>query len=82
MSKILNERSRLSGRLTVYCLGYFTPSVWTSYVDAPKERKISSITDFGCGTGGYVKVISDAGIYASGFDGNPSTGMFGFCDTR
>ena len=51
-------------------------------MDAPKERKISSITDFGCGTGGYVKVISDAGIYASGFDGNPSTGMFGFCDTR
>ena len=38
-----------------------------------KERKISSVSDFGCGTGGYVKMISDAGIYARGFDGNPST---------
>ena len=36
-----------------------------------KERKISSVSDFGCGTGGYVKMISDAGIYARGFDGNP-----------
>ena len=39
-----------------------------------KEREISSVTDFGCGTGGYVKMISDAGIYARGFDGNPNTG--------
>ena len=31
-----------------------------------KERKISSVSDFGCGTGGYVKMISDAGIYAQG----------------
>ena len=50
------------------------PSVCMSYVDAPKEGNISSVTDFGCGTGGYVKMISDTGIYARGFDGNPSTG--------
>ena len=32
------------------------------------------MTDFGCGPGGYVKMISDVGIYARGFDGNPKTG--------
>ena len=39
----------------------------------PKERKITSVTDFGCGTGVYVKMISEAGMDARGFDGNPST---------
>ena len=35
------------------------------------------MTDFGCGPGGYVKMISDVGIYARGFDGNPKTGELG-----
>ena len=38
-----------------------------------KENKISSITDLGCGTGGYINMITDAGIDAHGFDGNPNT---------
>ena len=38
-----------------------------------KENKISSMTDLGCGTGGYIKMITDAGIFAHGFDGNPKT---------
>ena len=32
------------------------------------------MTDFGCGTGGYVKMLSRARLYARGFDGNPETG--------
>ena len=38
-----------------------------------KENNISSVTDLGCGTGGYVKMISELKIKAQGFDGNPET---------
>ena len=38
-----------------------------------KENNISSMTDLGCGTGGYIKMITDAEIFAHGFDGNPKT---------
>ena len=41
----------------------------------PRESGISSVTDFGCGTGGYVKMLSYSGLYARGFDGNPKTGQ-------
>ncbi len=33
----------------------------------------SSVVDFGCGLGGYVRALVDAGIVACGYDGNPHT---------
>ena len=48
-------------------------SFGTALVSLLKERKITSITDFGCGSGGYIKMISEARIFARGFDGNPNT---------
>ena len=57
--------------------GYQNPKFLMDIVSwwFPRERGISSLTDFGCGTGGYVKMLSYAGLYARGFDGNPKTGQ-------
>ena len=38
-----------------------------------KQNNITSVTDLGCGTGSYVEMISELGIKAQGFDGNPDT---------
>ena len=39
-----------------------------------KKLNISSLTDLGCGNGGYVNLLANfAGITAYGFDGNPYT---------
>ena len=38
-----------------------------------KQHSIESITDLGCGTGGYEKIISSVNIKIQGFDGNPET---------
>ena len=38
-----------------------------------KQNKISSMTDLGCGTGAYVRMIEDKNIKTQGFDGNPFT---------
>ena len=38
-----------------------------------QQHKISSITDLGCGTGAYVRMIEDQNITSQGFDGNPFT---------
>ena len=45
----------------------------TALVTLLKERKITSVTDLGCGTGGYIKQMTEARIFAHGFDGNPNT---------
>ena len=37
------------------------------------QNNIASITDMGCGTGHYVKMIDDFNIKTQGFDGNPET---------
>lgn len=37
------------------------------------REKCITVGDFGCGMGEYVKAFKDAGIYAIGYDGNPST---------
>ena len=37
------------------------------------KNNIASITDMGCGTGHYVKMIDDFNIKTQGFDGNPKT---------
>ena len=37
------------------------------------QHNIASVTDLGCGTGGYEKIISAAKIKIQGFDGNPET---------
>ena len=37
------------------------------------QNNIASITDLGCGTGHYVKMIEDLDIKTQGFDGNPDT---------
>ena len=42
-----------------------------------KENKISSMTDLGCGTGGYINMITEAGIAAmvtSIYSGEPPLG--------
>ena len=36
-------------------------------------EKADSVIDFGCGMGGYMKVIHDMGILCDGVDGNPAT---------
>ena len=38
-----------------------------------QQNKISSLTDLGCGTGAYVRMIEDKNIKTQGFDGNPFT---------
>ena len=38
-----------------------------------QQHKISSITDLGCGTGAYIRMIEDKNIKTQGFDGNPFT---------
>lgn len=42
-------------------------------VDFFASRGASSIVDFGCGLGMYVRDLRTAGFRAGGFDGNPST---------
>ena len=37
------------------------------------QNNVASITDLGCGTGHYVKMIEDLNIETQGFDGNPET---------
>ena len=37
------------------------------------QNNVASITDMGCGIGGYVKIINDFNITTQGFDGNPDT---------
>ena len=37
------------------------------------QNNIASITDLGCGTGHYVKMIESFNIKTQGFDGNPDT---------
>jgi len=38
-----------------------------------KQKKCSSIYDFGCGMGGYTKFFKESGLNAEGYDGNPDT---------
>ena len=38
-----------------------------------KNEGTTSIVDFGCGMGNYVRTFRDNGLNASGFDGNPNT---------
>jgi cyclopropane fatty-acyl-phospholipid synthase-like methyltransferase len=38
-----------------------------------KNEKVSSLVDFGCGMGKYVKTFRENNINAIGFDGNPNT---------
>ena len=45
----------------------------TALTSILKQQNITSVTDLGCGTGGYVKIVSDSNIKAQGFDGNPAT---------
>ena len=45
----------------------------SSLVHILKENHIASVTDLGCGTGAYVKMIAESNIEAQGFDGNPET---------
>lgn len=45
----------------------------TALVDFFATRGASSIVDFGCGLGMYVRDLRTAGFRAGGFDGNPST---------
>ena len=37
------------------------------------QNNVASITDLGCGTGHYVKMIENFNIKTQGFDGNPDT---------
>lgn len=37
------------------------------------QENVSSVVDFGCGMGAYVKLIQLKGIAAKGYDGNPNT---------
>ncbi len=36
-----------------------------------KQEMASSVVDFGCGNGSYVKALRKCGIYCDGLDGNP-----------
>ena len=45
----------------------------TALVTLLRDRNITSMTDLGCGTGGYIKQMAEARIFAHGFDGNPNT---------
>ena len=45
----------------------------TSLLLILKQYNISSITDLGCGTGAYIRMIEDNKIKTQGFDGNPET---------
>lgn len=38
-----------------------------------KQKKCSSVYDFGCGMGGYTKFFKQSGLLVEGFDGNPET---------
>ena len=38
-----------------------------------QQYKISSLTDLGCGTGAYIRMIENKNIKTQGFDGNPET---------
>ena len=44
-----------------------------SLVHILMQNNIASITDMGCGNGGYVKMFADFNITTQGFDGNPDT---------
>ena len=45
----------------------------SALVQMLKENHIASVTDLGCGTGAYVKMIAESNIEVQGFDGNPET---------
>ena len=52
---------------------YFDSKLADSLVTFFKTEKVSSLADFGCGMGDYVKTLQRNNINAVGFDGNPNT---------
>lgn len=40
------------------------------------DNHITSVKDFGCGSGAYVDFLNNHGIWCIGYDGNPSTPHF------
>tara|TARA_R110000772_G_scaffold62580_2_gene140620 strand:+ start:916 stop:1509 length:594 start_codon:yes stop_codon:yes gene_type:complete len=49
------------------------PGLMNAIVKIIKQKKCSSIYDFGCGMGGYTKFFKKSGLKVEGFDGNPDT---------
>jgi len=51
----------------------YDTSLGESLLKFLKNENISSIVDFGCGMGNYVKKFQENNINAVGYDGNPNT---------
>jgi 2-polyprenyl-3-methyl-5-hydroxy-6-metoxy-1,4-benzoquinol methylase len=49
------------------------PNLAECLVSFFKNECATSIVDFGCGMGNYVRTFRDNGMNATGFDGNPNT---------
>jgi hypothetical protein len=49
------------------------PNLANCLVTFFKNEGATSIVDFGCGMGNYVRTFRDNGLNATGFDGNPNT---------
>jgi cyclopropane fatty-acyl-phospholipid synthase-like methyltransferase len=52
---------------------YHDSKLGDSLIQFFKRENVTSLVDFGCGMGDYVKVFQEHGINAIGFDGNPNT---------
>lgn len=52
---------------------FFDVGLAPALVDFFKKESCSSIVDFGCGMGEYVKYLKASGLYCEGYDGNPNT---------
>lgn len=51
----------------------YDPTLGSSLVHFFKNENVTSLVDFGCGMGTYVKTFRENNINAFGFDGNPNT---------
>jgi cyclopropane fatty-acyl-phospholipid synthase-like methyltransferase len=55
------------------CQHIHDESLASCLVEFFKNKNASSLVDFGCGMGNYVKTFKQNNINACGFDGNPNT---------
>jgi cyclopropane fatty-acyl-phospholipid synthase-like methyltransferase len=51
----------------------YDASLGVSLTNFFKNENVTSLVDFGCGMGNYVKTFQENNINAIGFDGNPNT---------
>lgn len=68
----INKKGYWEG-LEAECQHAFDQNVCNALINFLKNENASSVADFGCGMGNYVKKFIENNINAIGFDGNPNT---------